>query len=506
MPISLRENALETTAMVGTPPSSATDPRRRVGPWAILGVVLLVAAAIRLYHLGQPCFGYDEVVQMMMARQEGPAALFRLLSKIEATRAPLHPLVLQAWISVFGPSEFSARALSVLCGLATVGLISRIGRDLFDTPTALWASAFATVSPVLVQYSQEAKMYAWLVFWTCLAWWCLLSFRQSAPWGKQVAFGVCLVVLSYSYPLGLFMVLALGLAYLVHHNLYQLSLRQWIIIHMGWAMVFTPWLPHYMDHPPEIVFERSWRNLTPWLISFTGGNGLTLVALFFPLFVMSLVDFPRKPPERIRPRLDLSWPTTVLLIWFAVPPGLLLAYSLVANPIFGAPRYVMFVAPAYLLLLARGLMKLPAWLRWPIGGLILVLAVQGMVTLAFDPRLKPDYRAAAQVVREHDPKAPVVVFPSGEKSPTLDKYPQVVNFEYYLDSSVRVAPVSEVLKTLREPSPPEALWYSFPTLEAGRPAPVPERLEQLYEPVLTVQYPGLRLVYNRLRSLDSRMR
>ena len=56
---------------------------------------------------------------MRLARTESPAALFRLLRQIDATRAPLHPLLLQGWVTLFGPSDASGRAFSVLCGIVT---------------------------------------------------------------------------------------------------------------------------------------------------------------------------------------------------------------------------------------------------------------------------------------------------------------------------------------------------------------------------------------------------
>src|SRR4051794_1020364 len=142
-----------------------------VSTWVLLGLLVVVAAALRLAYLGRTSLGYDEVVQMLMARQPTVAGLFRVFFEIEATRAPLHPLALQGWLRLFGPSDVSGRMLSVVCGIATVPVVHRIARRLYDAPTALWAAYLAAISPILVQYSQETKMYAWLTLATCLAWW-----------------------------------------------------------------------------------------------------------------------------------------------------------------------------------------------------------------------------------------------------------------------------------------------------------------------------------------------
>jgi Dolichyl-phosphate-mannose-protein mannosyltransferase len=123
---------------------------------------------------------------MRLAGTPGPAALLERLFQIDATRAPLHPLVLQVWLRLFGTTEASARALSVLCGVVTVGLVWWIGKLVFDAHTGLWAACLASVSPLLVYYSREARMYAWLVMVTSLCWGLLFALRRAArPRGRD---------------------------------------------------------------------------------------------------------------------------------------------------------------------------------------------------------------------------------------------------------------------------------------------------------------------------------
>ena len=114
--------------------SSTAFASWRVG--LILAAIVAVAAGLRGYQLGRLSFWYDEVVTMRLARAGSPSALIDRLFRIDATRAPLHPMLLEGWIGVFGASEAAARALSVLCGVATVLLVFDIGRVAFDTRRA----------------------------------------------------------------------------------------------------------------------------------------------------------------------------------------------------------------------------------------------------------------------------------------------------------------------------------------------------------------------------------
>ena len=121
----------------------------------ILAANVAVAAGLRGYDLGRLSFWYDEVVTMRLARAGSPAALIERLFRIDATRAPLHPLLLEGWVGVFGVSEAAARAFSVLCGVLTVLLVFDLGRVAFDRRTGLWAAWLAALSPVLIVYSRE---------------------------------------------------------------------------------------------------------------------------------------------------------------------------------------------------------------------------------------------------------------------------------------------------------------------------------------------------------------
>ena len=119
--------------------------------------------ACRFWGLDGTSLWYDEVVTMQVARTAGPAALVERLDQIDGTRAPLHPLVLQVWLRVFGSSDLAGRSFSALCGLGTVAVIYVLGVRAFDETTGRWAAWLAAVCPPLVYYSQEARMYAWLV-------------------------------------------------------------------------------------------------------------------------------------------------------------------------------------------------------------------------------------------------------------------------------------------------------------------------------------------------------
>ena len=386
----------------------------------------------------------------------------------------MHPLVLQGWVKAFGPSEASTRGLSVVCGLLTVAWIGRIGRRTFDdVSTGLWAAWLAALSPLLVVYSREARMYAWLVLVTCAAWDALLSLRPRP--GRLGLYALGLAALVYSHPLGLLMAATLALASLVNRRAFGLSWWQWLAAHLLGAMTVAPWASRYFDHDPESTVGRlSVRFLLGLPIGFIGGNFLTLVG-FVGLTVYGLarrgLPHDARPPNRVA--------VSCLLLWLTVPPVLLYAYSWVSHPVFGPARYTLFVAPAFLILVAGGLARLPRLARGGVGLFAACLSVSLYPSLIFAPDLKADWRGAAPVLDRLDPgrSEPVVVVAT---DPAYNV--EVVTARYYLGPDRLVVAAPPLAGVAR------GRYWLASGIRGGRgPAEVPEG-------VRPVDLPGLRLI------------
>ncbi len=400
--------------------------------------ILAVAAGLRFWNLDVASLWYDEVVTMQVARAEGPAAMIERLDRIDGTRAPLHPLVLNAWLHVFGPSDLAGRAFSALCGLATVAVVYVIGRRAYDDRTGLWSAWLVAVCPPLVYYSQEARMYSWLVLLTALSWLVLLSFRHDAVPARCMTYALLLAAMAYSHPLGLFMIAAHGLAYLLVRPALALSFPRWLMIQLGVALAILPWLRRYLDHGTDYPIPRyPLRFLMAVPIEYIGGNGLVLLACLAIVAVGLMAQVREPDGERPHLRIDHPAESLILIVWAAVPPGLMYVYSYVGQPIFGPSRYHLFSAPAYLILVAHGLSRLPTLLRWPlaVAGLVLSMALLH----AYSPTLKADWRGLARWLaeRHHLPTTDsitVVVHPSDPRFPRE----QLEAARYYLAPPYRV--------------------------------------------------------------------
>ena len=70
---------------------------------------------------------------------------------------------------VFGTAKLAVRLPSLIAGTLVIPALYELGRELYDRRTGLIAAAFGAVSPLLIWYSQEARMYAFVTLFGLLA-------------------------------------------------------------------------------------------------------------------------------------------------------------------------------------------------------------------------------------------------------------------------------------------------------------------------------------------------
>ncbi len=411
----------------------------------------------------------------------------RLLGQIDATRAPLHPLVLQGWLALAGVSDESGRALSVLCGMITIGLVFWIGIRTFGVATALWASWLCAISPLMVYYSRETRMYMWLVLLTCLAWGPLFS-RATVGW-KLSLYGLSMVALIYSHPLGLLMAAALALAVWVFRHAFAISWRQWWLTHLLAGLAVAPWVGHYLDHPPESTSGLlSIRYLLGLPIGFIGGNFAVLFVCFLIIMFGLLESRRNQQHPAIGSGVDPTIAALCLLIWLIVPPALLYIYSRLWHPIFGPSRYTLFVGPAYLLLVGRGMARL----AWPLaiaaGVASAILSGAMLQSDVYRPGIKADWRDVAAYLQERDPDAVVAVI-SAEKSGITE----LETARYYFGPDRLV--LSWPIDTSDKGNHPDPRWVAVGLREQGGPSgPLPAALTAEGVIQETVDFARIRLM------------
>jgi hypothetical protein len=156
------------------------EMRRLVGSVAPVLPVLLLALTLRAAFLGDQQLFRDEATSWLLANRPPWDVV---AAGVHETFPPLYPLLLSAWMAIFGSSEAALRSLSVVAGLGTVSVTWLWGWKAFSARAGLLAAIVVAVSPASVMMDRNARMYALEAFFSTSAWcliWATISGRAGA--------------------------------------------------------------------------------------------------------------------------------------------------------------------------------------------------------------------------------------------------------------------------------------------------------------------------------------
>ncbi len=133
--------------------------------WPWLGILVVLAAALRLYGIDDTPLWFDEAYSHWFASQ----TLDDLWTTIPThePHPPLYYTLLKSW-TIFGDTEAIMRSLSVLFSVATVPAIYVLGRIIDGRTVGLMAAFFFAISPLHIEFAQQARPYAILSFFVAL--------------------------------------------------------------------------------------------------------------------------------------------------------------------------------------------------------------------------------------------------------------------------------------------------------------------------------------------------
>src|SRR5262249_35621769 len=113
-----------------------------------------------LFHFGKP-----QPVAQVLAR-------FR---QVDPLCPPLHAVLLNRWMTVWGEGDLSVRSLSVVFSLAALTAPYWFVFYIFGARAAFYTGLIEALSPFDIFYAQEARMYSLLIFCASMSFGSLLA-------------------------------------------------------------------------------------------------------------------------------------------------------------------------------------------------------------------------------------------------------------------------------------------------------------------------------------------
>jgi hypothetical protein len=405
--------------------------------WGTLITLTLVAFLLRAPHLDAQSLWRDEVDVIRLAG-ESTSQWAQQLGRA-GFNGPLYHLVMQGWLSLAGESEFALRYLSLCFGVLAIPLVYRAGKRLVGRQAAVMAAALVAISPYLVWYSQDAKMYTTVTALTLLGMVCLLEALATGQLRWWAGFLLFASLSLYVHILSVLMIPVYAAAFLVARPLPQGQWRRGLI---AFGLLTLPYLPLAIWQLPLMLDTYDTGhpfypiNQVLSLLFNLYARGLAMVGSWVVVagFVFAMLGglflSVRKEPGRgttgYRPSVPggSRW-RLFLLIWLLLPILLVYLISLRA-PVF-EPRYLIYLTPAFYLLTGLGIVALSR-LFWVAAGLALCIVLSfnllGVWVQTTTP-IKSDFRAAAGYVMTH----------RQNNAPIMFQMPYVRDtFDYYFDT------------------------------------------------------------------------
>jgi hypothetical protein len=125
-------------------------------------VAAITALALILRLLATRGIWLDEATSITQAQMPLGDMLHSL--RTSDVHPPLHHLVLWATVHLFGTGQEVVRAPSIIAGTLLIPVLWATGRELYGPRAGLAAATLAAVAPFAVWYAQEARMYAFFMF------------------------------------------------------------------------------------------------------------------------------------------------------------------------------------------------------------------------------------------------------------------------------------------------------------------------------------------------------
>ena len=164
--------------------------RRPATAYLIWAAPAVVTAALGLFEIGVPQLWRDELASWSAASRTLPQ-LWAMVHNIDAVLG-FYYLGLHLWMAVFGDSATAMRLPSVIAMAAAAAVVALIGRRLGGGLAGLASGFVFAVIPSVSRYAQEARPYAFAMFFAALATLMFLRAMERPHWSRWAIYAVVL--------------------------------------------------------------------------------------------------------------------------------------------------------------------------------------------------------------------------------------------------------------------------------------------------------------------------
>lgn len=180
-----------------------------------IGIVLF-GLILRVLFLDKPSgFWHNEMVMYNQAIAGFPFGIIKASVQADV-HFPLYQLLLAVWMKIFSNSDVVVRAFSVLMGTLTIVFAFFTGKEYKDEKLGNIFAFLVAINSVFIFYSQEVKFYIMLALLGMISLYCLVRIKNKNDVLSHIVYAVSNIAIIYTFTIGIFYVLAQGLAFLAY--------------------------------------------------------------------------------------------------------------------------------------------------------------------------------------------------------------------------------------------------------------------------------------------------
>lgn len=345
----------------------------------LLGLITLFGLELRVAISNCPMW-YDEGHSILVAVQQFPFGIDNFLFTKDFQHTPFYFYFLHFWLKIFGTSEILLRFSSVIFGVATIPLTYVVAKKLYknDKIVGIISAILVAVSPLMIYYSIEVRMYMMVTFLAVLSMNYLLDFDAKGDKKSLIKLLVTNTLIPYLLIGGIVFNIGQAIAYTLYLFLAQKEetekIRKYLTYRVYQLILLVPYFiiaiyyayqrsKFIMFHIPSFQFINFvgnvqnffgakvgmlfWTQYLPIMIDF-----LFFVSVVIPIvyFICALIRaFKEKDAKLYMAFLMTTIAYVIILI------------SCMLKVIVLVPRYIIFIVPILMILAAVGFSKLKKW-------------------------------------------------------------------------------------------------------------------------------------------------
>ncbi len=176
--------------------------------WLVL--ILALAAGLRLWHLNAPLW-HDEIQTLVTHVNLDWGEMLRSYSM---NHHYLHNIAAKLSMALFGEAPWAVRLPAMLFGVATIWATWVLAREIAGAAIAHVTALLLALSYHEIWFSQNARGYTGLAFFSTLGLLFFLRGIRAPDWRTWLSFALCLAGAVFTHLTGAFFFVALGLVWL----------------------------------------------------------------------------------------------------------------------------------------------------------------------------------------------------------------------------------------------------------------------------------------------------